>query len=89
MFLRGDTVRLLDQDEVFVLQTAGVPSVRAVIDVQRHYPISLDPMFYHLLSHALRRAAWRNGFCHSPAFGGMGYLLMQVCLFRVGKMTWR
>ena len=77
-------VRLLDQDEVFVLQTAGVPSVRALIEVQRHYPISLDPMFYHLLSHLCVGLLGATAFAvRLPSV--MGYLLMQVCLFCIGQ----
>ena len=77
-------VRLLDQDEVFVLQTDSVRSVHALIDVQRHYPISLDPLFYHLLSHACVRLLGATAFAiRLPSLAG--YLLMQVCLFLVGR----
>ena len=75
--------RLLDQDEVFVLQTASVPTVRALIDVQRQYPISLDPLFYHLLSHACVRLFGATAFAvRLPSLAG--YLLLQMCLFRIG-----
>ena len=43
----------LDQDEVFVLQTDSAPTVQNLIEVQRHTPISLDPLFFHLLGHSL------------------------------------
>ena len=77
-------VKLLDQDEVFVLQTDSVPGVRALIRVQRHYPISLDPMVYHLLSHACVRLFGATAFAiRLPSLAG--YLLMEVCLFQVGS----
>ena len=78
-------VKLLDQDEVFVLQTDTVPSLRALLHVQRHYPISLDPMFYHLLSHACVRLLGATAFAiRLPSLAG--YLLMQVCLFQTGRI---
>ena len=40
--------KLLSQDEIFVLQTDSVASLRQLLDVQRHAPISLDPLLYHL-----------------------------------------
>ncbi len=72
--------KLLDQDEVFVLQTDSVASLRQMVDVQLHDPISLDPLFYHLLGHA------SVGLFGATAFGIrlpslFGYLLMQVCLY--------
>jgi hypothetical protein len=72
--------KLLDQDEMFVLQTDSVPSLRALVDVQLHYPISLDPLLYHLLGHAGTRIFGATAFAvRLPSL--LGYLLMQVCLF--------
>jgi len=72
--------KLLDQDEVFVLQTDSVPSVRELIAVQRHYPISLDPLFYHLLGHAsIKLFGPTAAALRLPSLAG--YLLMEVCLF--------
>ena len=45
-------VKLLSQDEIFVLQTDSVSSLRELINIQRHYPISLDPLVFHVLAHA-------------------------------------
>ena len=76
--------RPLDQDEVFVLQTDSVPTVRALVDVQRHTPISLDPLFYHLLGHGAVSLFGADAFAiRLPSL--IGYLLMQVCLFLVAK----
>lgn len=76
--------KLLDQDEVFVLQTGSVASLHALVQVQRHFPISLDPMFYHLLSHACIKLFGATAFAiRLPSLAG--YLLMQVCLFCVGR----
>ena len=78
--------RLLDQDEVFVLQTDSVPSVRALIQVQRHFPISLDPLFFHLLAHGSVALFGATAFAiRLPSLAG--YLLMQVSLFRIGLAT--
>ena len=78
-------MKLLDQDEIFVLQTDSVGSVRALIEVQRHYPVSLDPMVYHLLAHTCVRFFGATAFAiRLPSLAG--YLLMQICLFRIGQM---
>ncbi len=78
--------KLLDQDERFVLQTGSVPTVRALVDVQRRSPISLDPLFYHLLSHAAVKIFGNAAFAiRLPSVAG--YLLMQVCLFGVGRIV--
>ena len=75
-------IKLLDQDEVFVLQTDSVPSVAQLIHVQRHFPISLDPMVYHLLGHASIKLFGAGAFAvRLPSL--LGYLLMQVCLFGI------
>ncbi|MEK6396686.1 MAG: glycosyltransferase family 39 protein [Terriglobus sp.] len=76
--------RLIDQDESFVLQTDSVSSVGSLIDVQRHYPISLDPLFYHLLAHESIELFGPTAFAiRLPSI--LGYLLMQCCLFAVAK----
>lgn len=72
--------RDLNQDEAFVFQTDTVATLRQLVEVQLHFPISLDPLFYHLL-----------GFLSVKLFGAttfavrlpsiVGFLLMQVCLF--------
>jgi hypothetical protein len=72
--------KLMSQDEFFVLQTDSVSSVSQLIHIQRHYPISLDPLVYHLLAQAAMRVLGVGAFAlRLPAF--LGYLLMQVCLF--------
>lgn len=76
--------RLLDQDEWFVFQTDTVSSVGKLIEVQRHYPISLDPLFYHLLGHASTSLLGATAFAiRLPSL--LGFLLMQVCLYAVAK----
>ena len=37
---------------MFVLQTDSVSSLRELINIQRNYPISLDPLVFHVLAHA-------------------------------------
>lgn len=76
--------RPLDQDEWFVFQTDTVSSVSKLIEVQRHYPISLDPLFYHLLGHASTSLLGATAFAiRLPSL--LGFLLMQVCLYVVTK----
>ena len=72
--------KLLNQDEMFVLQTDGVRSLAEVARIQLHYPISLDPMVFHSLAHLATRAFGVTPFAlRLPSL--LGYLLMQVCLF--------
>lgn len=76
--------RPLDQDEWFVFQTDVVPSIRKLIDVQLHSPISLDPLFYHLVGHASVSLFGHTAFAiRLPSL--LGFLLMQVCLFAFVK----
>jgi hypothetical protein len=76
--------RPLDQDEWFVFQTDTVSSVSKLIEVQRHYPISLDPLFYHLLGHTSTSLFGATAFAiRLPSL--LGFLLMQVCLYTVAK----
>ncbi|MEK6398397.1 MAG: glycosyltransferase family 39 protein, partial [Terriglobus sp.] len=76
--------RPLDQDEWFVFQTDVVPSLRKLVDVQLHYPISLDPLFYHLVGHASVSLFGHTAFAiRLPSL--FGFLLMQVCLFAIVK----
>ena len=72
--------KLLNQDEMFVLQTDGVRSLAEVARIQLHYPISLDPMVYHSLAHLATRVFGVTPFAlRLPSLAG--YLLMQVCLY--------
>jgi 4-amino-4-deoxy-L-arabinose transferase-like glycosyltransferase len=73
-------VKLLSQDEIFVLQTDSVSSVRELIHIQRHYPISLDPLLFHLLAHAGTKLFGPTALAlRLPSI--FGFLLMQICLF--------
>ena len=77
-------VKLLSQDEFFVLQTDSVRTVRELIHIQRTYPISLDPLVYHLLAHACTKIFGPTALAlRIPAIAG--FLLMQVCLFFAGR----
>ncbi|MGI4979105.1 MAG: glycosyltransferase family 39 protein, partial [Janthinobacterium lividum] len=79
----------LDQDEIFVLQTDSVRSIAELVQVQRHFPISLDPLFYHLLGHASVSVLGATAFAiRLPSL--LGYLLMQVCISAVaGRLAGR
>ena len=72
--------KLLEQDEIFSLQTDRVRSLAEVFRIQRHYPISLEPPPYHVLAHGAMQIFGANAFAlRLPAF--LGFLAMQVCLF--------
>jgi hypothetical protein len=72
--------KLLEQDEIFSLQTDRVSSLAEVLRIQRLYPISLEPPPYHVLAHAAMTVLGPTAFAlRLPAF--LGYLLMQFCLF--------
>ncbi len=73
-------VKLLSQDEFFVLQTDSVSSLRQLIHIQRNYPISLDPLVFHLLAHACTRLFGPTALAlRLPSI--FGFLLMQICIF--------
>jgi len=72
--------KLLEQDEIFSLQTDRVSSLAEVMRIQRFYPISLEPPPYHVLAHAAMTLFGPTAFAlRLPAFAG--YLLMQFCLY--------
>ncbi|HSU19546.1 MAG TPA: glycosyltransferase family 39 protein [Acidobacteriaceae bacterium] len=73
-------VKLLSQDEFFVLQTDSVRSVGELVHIQRTYPISLDPLVYHLLAHACTKIFGPSALAlRIPSI--CGFLLMQLCVF--------
>lgn len=72
--------KLLSQDEIFVLQTDSVSSVHQLIHIQRTFPISLDPLVYHLLAHACTKILGPTPLAlRLPSI--LGFLLMQLCVF--------
>jgi hypothetical protein len=76
--------RNLNQDEGFVFQTDTVPTLHHLMDVQLHYPIALDPLFYHLLGFASVKMLGATPIAiRLPSIAG--FLLMQVCLYAVTK----
>ena len=72
--------KLLDQDEFLSFYTDSVPTLSAVLGVQLHSPISLDPPTYHLLSHLAM-----NAFGSTPEAlrlpSLLGFLLMELALY--------
>ncbi len=73
-------VRLMWNDEFLSFYSDGVASLKQVVLVQLHYPISLDPPTYHLLSHLCMDVLGRNAVAlRLPAL--CGFLLFQLCLF--------
>jgi hypothetical protein len=72
--------KLLSQDEMYEFQTDSVPSLGELIHIQKTWPISLDPLLYHALSHSAMQLFGANAFAQRlPALAG--FLLMQICLF--------
>jgi hypothetical protein len=72
--------KLLEQDEIFSLQTDRAASLAEVFRIQHQYPISLEPPPYHVLAHAAMQIFGPTAFAlRLPAL--LGYLLMQLCLF--------
>jgi uncharacterized membrane protein len=72
--------KLMSQDEIYAFQTYSVPTVGKLVQVQRTWPISLDPLLYPLLAHAGMKVFGVGAFAQRfPSL--VGFLLMQVCLF--------
>jgi hypothetical protein len=72
--------KLLSQDEMYQFQTDSVGSLAELIQVQKTWPISLDPLLDHALSHGAMKLFGVEAFAQRlPALGG--FLLMQACLF--------
>jgi hypothetical protein len=72
--------KLLEQDEIFSLQTDRVGALAEVFRIQRLYPISLEPPPYHVLAHGAMQVFGPTAFAlRLPAL--VGYLLMQVCVY--------
>ena len=72
--------RLLEIDEYLSYYTDSVPTLSKVLWVQLHYPISLDPPTYHLLSHAMMQIVGNGPIgLRLPAL--FGFLLFQISLF--------
>ncbi len=72
--------KLMSVDDMYEFQTDSVRSLGELVQVQRTWPISLDPPLNHALSHVAMTAFGAGEFeSRLPAL--LGFLLMQVCLF--------
>lgn len=72
--------RPLEIDEFLSFFSDNQPTAKDVISVQLHYPISLDPPVYHLLSHWAMQLFGATAIAlRLPAL--LGYLLFQATLF--------
>ena len=72
--------KLMSQDEMYQFQTDRVRSLGELIRVQQTWPISLDPLLDHALSHGAMQVFGVGEFgLRLPALAG--FLLMQVCLY--------
>jgi hypothetical protein len=80
MSLTWSHAKLMSQDEMYEFQTDSVRSLAELVHIQTTWPISLDPLLYHALSHAAMQAFGTRALAQRlPALAG--FLLMQVCLF--------
>jgi 4-amino-4-deoxy-L-arabinose transferase-like glycosyltransferase len=72
--------KLMSQDEMYQFQTDSVGSLTELVQVQKSWPISLDPLLDHALAHGAMQVFGVGAFAERlPALAG--FLLMQVCLF--------
>jgi 4-amino-4-deoxy-L-arabinose transferase-like glycosyltransferase len=72
--------KLLGWDEFLELWTDSAPSIGQVVHIQRNWPISLDPLAYHAITHAAIQLFGAGAFAiRLPSL--LGFLLMQICLF--------
>jgi hypothetical protein len=73
--------KLLWWDEFLVLWTDTQPSWARVAHIQASWPISLDPLVYHLIANTAIRLFGPNAFAiRLPSL--LGFLVMQFCLYR-------
>ncbi len=71
---------LLSLDEIYVLQTDSVHRLSELVQIQLHYPVSLDPFFYHLLVHYCCVIFGGNAFAvRLPSL--VGFMTLQFCLY--------
>ena len=54
--------KLFSQDEMYEFQTDSVRTLGDLIHVQSNWPISLDPLVYHSLSHICMQVFGANAF---------------------------
>lgn len=72
--------KLFSQDEMYEFQTDSVQALGDLVHVQGTWPISLDPLLYHALSHGSMQIFGETAFAQRlPAL--FGFLLMQGGLF--------
>ena len=72
--------KLMWEDEVLELWTDSLPSLAQVIHIQRTATIALEPIVYHILSHAAGCVFGMGAFAiRLPSL--LGFLLMQVCMY--------
>jgi hypothetical protein len=77
---RVATLHKFENDELLSAWTDSLPTARQVLDVQMHWPISLDPPVYHLLAHASIKLFGITQFADRfPSI--IGFLLFQLALF--------
>ncbi len=72
--------KLIWVDELLVLETDSLPSVRQVLFAQLHTPIALDPAGYHLVVHGFLRVLGNTAFALRLT-SLVGFVCMQVCVF--------
>jgi hypothetical protein len=80
LYLVQSYFTLLSLDEIYVLQTDSVHRLSELVQIQIHYPVSLDPFFYHLLVHYCCVIFGGNTFAvRLPSL--VGFMTLQYCLY--------
>ena len=72
--------QLLWFDEILVQWTDSVPTAAQVADIQVHYPLSLDPVEFHEIEHAVLKIFGSGAFALRLS-ALIGFLIMQICLY--------
>jgi hypothetical protein len=76
--------RVFDWDELLAYWTDRVPTANELLHIQLHSPISLDPPVFHLLSH-WSMTLFGPGEIAFRLPAHLSFLVMQVCLFTLGR----
>ncbi|MFZ0591062.1 MAG: glycosyltransferase family 39 protein [Bryobacteraceae bacterium] len=72
--------KALWNDEFLSLYTGAAPDAASVVHIQQHYPVSLDPPGYHVITHLCISLLGPTAFAvRLPSL--LGWLTMLVCFF--------
>lgn len=76
--------KLMWVDELLELETDRVSTAWRVVQIQRRFPVNIDPAIYHVTSHFSTLLFGANAFAvRLPSL--LGFLLMQLCVYLFAK----